>query len=158
MPSRKVRGSRGAGWIAVAALGAILSGCASWTETVRTPEVETTYQPSDLPIPLNFDYEETESWAYVKFADPPLNVRSGKFVYYGVRPLQEISHWYLSQMPVEGWVHVGTDDRKEIHMQFRKGFEDAEITLERIADRKGHRYMTRLTARIRPSDNLENGG
>jgi len=127
-------------------------------DPVRLPEVEHAYQPSDLPIPLNFEYDEKESWAYVKFADPPLSIRSGRFVYYGDRPLQELSHWYMSQMPVEGWSHVETKDQGSIEMVFRKGDEDAEVRLERIADKKGLHYVTRMTARIRPAENLQNEG
>ncbi|MEM7262031.1 MAG: hypothetical protein AAF488_08565 [Planctomycetota bacterium] len=152
------RSTRGA-WLASLALLAALSsltGCAAWSESltggpVRGVETESTYQPSDFPVPIHFDFDESESWTYLKFADPPLNIRSGKFVYYGDRPVQEVSHWFLDQMPVEGWTHVESQDRDDIRMTFRKGRENAEIHLERVVDDNGEYFVTRLTARIRPA-------
>lgn len=156
------RSTRGSwlGCVALLAALSVISGCAGWSESlsggpVRGPETESTYQPSDFPVPLHFDFDESESWTYLKFADPPLSIRSGKFVYYGDRPIQEVSHWFLDQMPVEGWTHIESQDRSSIWMKFRKGRENAEIHLERVVDDNGEFFITRLTARIRPAETFK---
>lgn len=129
-----------------------LSGCKAWSEHIRGPEVVHNYQPSDLPVPLNFELSQDpyENWAVIDFIGDPLNIRVGKFTYYGDRPLQEVSHWYLDQMAIEGWSHVKTTTRNDISMQFEKLDESAEINLARVVDDNGEFYVTRLTANIRP--------
>lgn len=131
---------------------ALVSGCSSLSEHIQGPEVVHNYQPSDLPVPLKFDMSEDpyENWAVIDFIGDPLNLRIGRFTYYGNRPLLELSHWFLEQMPIEGWTHVKTSNRGDITMQFEKQDEAAEITVERVVDKNGEFYLTKLTANLRP--------
>jgi len=134
-------------------LGAIpaLTGCQGWFKPVEPVQYVQNFQPSDLPVPLNFQYSEDESWAQIRFAEAPLHVRMGRFVYYGNRPMREVANWFLEQMPVEGWTHANTSEKGDIRVFFEKRDEQAEIHLERVVDDQGEFYITRVVAHIRPN-------
>lgn len=127
------------------------SGCsASWMTEYRGPEVVHNYQPSDIPVPLNFELSDDpyETWANIKYEGDPLNIRVGKFTYTGTRPIREVADWYLEQMPIDNWEHKETTQRDDIVMRFEKGLEYANIRLARIPDDNGEFYITKLTAKL----------
>ncbi|MFN0060662.1 MAG: hypothetical protein ACKVX7_19585 [Planctomycetota bacterium] len=134
--------------------GSLLAGCGTYMAPPRGPDgLVYNYQPSDIPVPLGFSVSENEfeTWADITFKDGPLGLRTGRFTYYGDKPLSELSLWFLDQMPKEGWTHADTTDRDDVRMVFKKTGEDAEIRMERIPDERDKYYITRLTVRISPS-------
>ncbi len=131
--------------LAVLALSS--TGC-STTAPLNAPEVVHNFQPSDLPVPLGFELDEKRSWAYIKFMDGPLELRSCQLVYWGKRPANEVASWYRDQMEKHGWKHQRTDGTKGIRLFFTKGSEESEIFLKRVVDKNREFFVTRLSARI----------
>ena len=106
------------------------------------------HQPADIPAPLGFELDD-ESWSYLKFQHAPLPMRTVEVIYWGDRPVEELTNWYLDQMPIHGWEHIsGTVDLGEQQLRYRKGAEYAEVLIKRTPDEQGHHYVTRLIVRI----------
>ncbi len=128
-------------------------GCKAPLAPIRGPEVIHNHQPQDLPVPVNFKLSDDpyETWANVSFAGEPLYLRTGKYTYYGDRPLPQVATWYKDQMPIEGWEYIDRSSQNdEIKLRFEKPRESAEISLKLIPDKQGQFYITKLVARIRP--------
>ena len=138
--------SRGTKLFLATLLGILAAGCGGIP--LATPELVHNFQPTDIPVPYSFRIDEDESWAYIKFMDEPLALRSCKLVYWGDRPATEVANWYDQQMPLHGWNRSGGDRQNGIRLLFTKGDEESEIVLKRTVDDKGEFYITRLTARI----------
>ena len=111
-------------------------------------EVARNVQYDDIPVPLGFEYDDNKSWAYLRFEEGPVAMRSCEFVYWGDRPLTDLASWYLEQMRLEGWAHDRTDEHGDISLHFSKNRESAEIYLERAVNDRREGYITKLTARI----------
>ncbi len=112
------------------------------------PPVVHNFQPSDFPVPFNFDLDEKKSWAYIEYMEGPLQFRSLELTYWGQRPPLEVANWYLEQMPLHGWKQVRSDQHQGIHLAFEKGDEEAMINLKKSVDRYGKFHITKLQARI----------
>lgn len=138
--------------LGIACLGALLVGtvgCASM-QGAPAPSVEvvTNYQPDDIPVPQYFEFDTQRSWAYIKFQDARVPMRSLELTYWGDRPISEIEAWYRQQMPKHDWKFVETDTFGETALRFSKGPEVAEILMKRTPDTDGRYYVTRLVAKI----------
>ena len=135
--------------LAVVAPVALLSaGCQTMGAPAPSVEVVQNHQPDDVPVPQHFSFDELASWAYLKFQDARIPMRSMELVYWGDRPIQELEGWYRDQMPRHGWRHETTDQLGETRLVFSKGPESAEILLKRTPDKNGRYYVTRLVARV----------
>jgi hypothetical protein len=134
--------------VPLAVLALATAGCTAMGPPAPSIEVVNNYQPDDVPVPLNFEYDEQASWGYIKFVDAPLPMRSCELVYWGDRPIVELQSWYRSQMPKHGWNYETTDQLGETRLVFSKGPESAEILLKRTPDENGRYYVTRLIARV----------
>ena len=145
------RACRFAGLAAVVGLPLIawtlVAGCRQLAP-LEAPPVIHSFQPSDLPVPYNFELDESKSWAFTKYLEGPLGFRSLELVYWGHRSPNEVANWYLDQMPLHGWSHVRTDNEQGIHLIFHKESEESEIILMRAVDRNGEFHITQLKARI----------
>ena len=124
------------------------TGCVSMGSPIPSIDVVQNHQPDDIPVPQYFDYDDIESWAYTKFQDARLPMRSMHLQYWGDRPISELEAWYRQQMPLHGWQYETTDQLGETRLVFSKGPESAEILLKRTPDRAGRYYVTRLIAKI----------
>ena len=123
------------------------AGCQS-TGAHWSPPVTQNHQPDDIPVPMYFDFDEQASWAYLEFQGARVPMRSIEAVYWGERPISELSAWYREQMPVHGWTLISDDQLGESRLVFSKGTESAEILMKRTPDKNGRYYVTRLVARV----------
>ncbi|HIN80997.1 MAG TPA: hypothetical protein EYN00_07975 [Planctomycetes bacterium] len=123
-------------------------GCQTMGTTSDPIEVVKGYQPDDIPVPYAFEFDENRSWAYLKFKDGPLPVRSIELVYWGDRPVEEVQNWYREQMPIHGWTFQLEDQPGGLRSRFTRGDEFAEILIKRTPDERGHHYVTRLLINV----------
>ncbi|MGE4601450.1 MAG: hypothetical protein AAEJ65_00940 [Planctomycetota bacterium] len=131
-----------------AAISVSLTGCQGLVPIEDSIPVVEGHQPDDIPAPFGFELDD-ESWSYLKFEHAPLPMRTVEVIYWGDRPVIELSSWYKHQMPLHGWEFVSTDDDfGEQHIRFRKSGEYAEVLIKRMPDKKGENYVTRLIVRI----------
>ena len=124
------------------------AGCVGTGAPAPSIEVVENYQPDDIPVPQHFEFDERISWAYRKFEEARIPMRSMEMVYWGDRPIAELESWYRDQMPRHGWSYEKTDQLRETRLVFSKGPESAEILLKRTPDENGRYYVTRLVARV----------
>lgn len=76
-------------------------------------------------------------------------MRSVEVIYWGDRPITEISSWYKQQMPIHGWEFVSdSNDAGETQLRYSKNDEYAEVLVRRMPDQNGEYYVTRLIVRI----------
>jgi hypothetical protein len=131
------------------ALGLVVTmGCAGFVPVEDSINVVEQHQPDDIPAPFGFDLDPN-SWSYLKFQDAPLPMRSVEVIYWGDRPITEISSWYKQQMPIHGWEFVSdSNDAGETQLRYSKNDEYAEVLVRRMPDQNGEYYVTRLIVRI----------
>lgn len=122
--------------------------CQTMPATGDPIEVVKGYQPDDIPVPYGFEFDENASWAYLKFKESPLPVRSIELVYWGDRPVEEVQNWYKEQMPIHGWTLELEDQPGDLRTRFTRGDEFAEVLSKRTPDERGHHYVTRLTINV----------
>jgi hypothetical protein len=123
-------------------------GCQGLVPFEDSVPIVNKHQPADIPAPLGFELDE-KSWSYLKFQHAPLPMRTVEVIYWGDRPVLELTHWYMDQMPIHGWEHIsGTEDLGEQQLRYRKGDEYAEVLIKRTPDERGHHYVTRLIVKI----------
>ena len=124
------------------------SGCAGLVPPEDSIPVVEKHQPDDIPAPFGFELDP-DSWSYLKFQDAPLPMRSVEVIYWGDRPITEISSWYKQQMPFHGWEFVSDSiDAGETQLRYSKNAEYAEVLVRRMPDEDGKHYVTRLIVRI----------
>ena len=124
------------------------SGCAGLVPPEDSIPVVEKHQPDDIPAPFGFELDP-DSWSYLKFQDAPLPMRSVEVIYWGDRPITEISSWYKQQMPFHGWEFVSDSiDAGETQLRYSKNAEYAEVLVRRMPDQDGKHYVTRLIVRI----------
>ncbi|MCI0650319.1 MAG: hypothetical protein L0Z55_00400 [Planctomycetes bacterium] len=120
-----------------------VSGCAD-SPAKANVEVVKDRQYADIPVPDGFHLDGNRNWAYEKFMDPPVGMRVCEMVYWGDRPLKELTNWYLEQMPLCDWKHETTIEQDGVEITFTKRAEKATIKIERAADSRSHGYVTKL--------------
>ena len=133
--------------LVLAGSGWIVSGCASSMPARIDVSYDRQYQ--DIPVPFEFEYDRKESWAYTRFENEPLNMRSCVLVYWGDRPVTELRSWYREQMQKHDWVYGDTDvEANRDRLTFSKGREKAEIELRRMLSDVSYERITKVTADI----------
>ncbi|MEE2889030.1 MAG: hypothetical protein VX404_01130 [Planctomycetota bacterium] len=131
-----------------AAFSVSLTGCQGLVPVENSIPVVEGHQPDDIPAPLGFELDD-DSWSYLKFEHAPLPMRTVEVIYWGDRPVIELSSWYKDQMPIHGWEYVSAeDDFGEQHIRYRKAGEYADVLIKRMPDKNGENYVTRLIVRI----------
>ncbi len=124
-------------------------GCVTVMPPTERLEVSTDRQYQDIPVPFEFEYDRQKSWAYTRFEDKPLNLRSCVLVYWGDSPVRQVREWYLDQMPKHDWVFEETMRKSQSQrMIFSKGSEIAKIDVRRMPTGVGQERVTRVMADI----------
>ncbi len=111
--------------VAVTSLG---SGCVSAGGPINGVQVTKDVQYQDIPVPMNFSFDSKKSWAYTRFEEGPLGLRSFELVYWGDRPLRELSEWFKDQMPKHDWHLTDTLGGRDIRLVFAKGPANGFLT------------------------------
>ncbi len=135
-------------WSIFAVLILSIIGCQGLVPLEDQVPIVERHQPDDIPAPIGFELDD-DSWSYLKFEHAPLSMRTVEVIYWGDRPVAELTSWYEDQMPIHGWEAVSNfDDFGEQQMRYRKGDEYAEVFIKRTPDDQGQHYVTRLIVRI----------
>ena len=117
------------GAIAVAG-AALLAGCGSVSSRPSIEGIAYGYQGyGDMPVPQDFTFEGTDrSWAYRRYENTALNLRSGQFRYTGDRDVGQLVNWYNQQMQLHDWRQVSKDQDdagRKARLVFVKESEEA---------------------------------
>ena len=132
---------------------AMVTGC-SWTPEQDTDPNFTVRQEDDIPVPESFIFDKDRSSSYIRYADRKMfgSFRSGWAMYYGDQQVGVLVHWYAEQMKKDGWAQKSvTDNLGKKCLTFAKVDDTAEILLNRDFDPRFDKYLTYITARIRPT-------
>ena len=117
-------------------VGLLAAGCGSVSPRPDIEGISYGYQGyNDLPVPQEFAFDSDWSWAYRRYENSALNLRSGRFRYVGDEDVGKVVNWYNGHMPLHGWEQIAkVPERVErkARLTFRKEGEAVAVDVVRI--------------------------
>jgi hypothetical protein len=123
-------------WCMIVVVAAV--GCGSLSPRPGIEGISYAFQGyDDLVAPQEFTFDDSDrSWAYRRYENTALNLRSGVFRYVGDKDVGQLVNWYNRQMPLHDWEQVAKDmepSGKKARLVFTKakGFEEVVVDITR---------------------------
>lgn len=133
----------------------LLVGCGSVSPRPEIEGISWGYQGyDDLPVPQDFTFDDSDrSWAYRRYENSALNLRSGVFRYVGDRDVGQLVNWYNQQMPEHDWEQASLDKdqagwKARLVFTKEKGSEAAVVDLVREAGPEKAEPFTTITVTV----------
>ena len=98
------------------------------------------YQPRDVPIPLGFEFQPKDSFAYVGA------FRVAELRYIGEGLVERIAEFYEDQLPKHGWSYWRREGVYEITLVYVNDRNECRVSIRRLGNE------TYLRIRVIPRD------
>ena len=136
----------------------LFSGCQSLNYRPDIEGLEFGYQGyDDIPVPRDFKFDENHSWAYRRYENSALHLRSCELRYVGDEDVGQLINWYAAQMRHHGWKQQSLNkDRfgRRATLVFHKEDERALVDIERKAAGRHPEPYTVVTISVGPLPGL----
>jgi hypothetical protein len=129
------------------------AGCGLQRDLDSNDEFSLGIQQNDIPVPLNFQFDKDQSFAFIKYDRTAVgSFRSWVGFYYGDQQIGNLIPWYQKQMTADGWAYRDQKEEGDKRcLRYSKGDEMASIWLYRDFDHRSNRYHTVVRAEVHPT-------